>query len=44
VKILKIDREEYDGIDINTGLNKGIEEKFFSFQKLYKIKMELISS
>jgi hypothetical protein len=44
VKILKIDREEYDDIDSNTSFNRGLEERFFSFQSLYKIEMELISS
>jgi hypothetical protein len=44
VKILKIDREEYNDIDPNTGVDKGIDERFFSFQALYKIEMELISS
>jgi hypothetical protein len=44
VKILKIDREEYDDIHPNTSLNRGIDERFFSFQSLYKIEMELISS
>jgi hypothetical protein len=44
VKILKIDREEYEDIDPNTFVVRGIEERFFSFQVLYKIEMELISS
>jgi hypothetical protein len=44
VKILKIDREEYEDIDSNTSTVRGMEERFFSFQALHKIEMELISS
>jgi hypothetical protein len=44
VKILKIDREEYDDINPNIGVVKSREERFFSFQALYKIEMELIGS
>jgi hypothetical protein len=44
VKILKIDREEYENIAPDTGIVKGIQERFFSFQALYKIEMDLISS
>jgi hypothetical protein len=44
VKILKIDREEYEDIDPNTQILRGTDERFFSFQALYKIEMELISS
>jgi hypothetical protein len=44
VKILKIDREEYEDIDPNTQIVRGTDERFFSFQALYKIEMELISS
>jgi hypothetical protein len=44
VKILKIDREEYDDIAPDTGIVRSKEERFFSFQALYKIEMELISS
>jgi hypothetical protein len=44
VKILKIDREKYDVIAEDTGIVRSREERFFSFQALYKIEMELISS
>jgi hypothetical protein len=39
VKILKIDREEYEDIDPNTLIVRGIEKRFFSFQALYKIEI-----
>jgi hypothetical protein len=44
VKILKIDREKYDVIAEDSGIVRSREERFFSFQALYKIEMELISS
>jgi hypothetical protein len=44
VKILKIDRELYQDIVPNTGVFRGTDERFFSFQALYKIEMELIGS
>jgi hypothetical protein len=44
VKILKIDREDHQDIDLSTFIVSGREERFFSFQALYKIEMELISS